>query len=195
MSSSGDAFPNLQTTSDHVTFPPRLDILPARILLFYFDKSHARAVLKTKPVNDAFCIGVGQYRRIVADIVATTDTELRAFILAAGVVKDVSKLRKQDLATALILGDYRKAAAERTRITALHTRLEMKTEKLRDKIGEFKGSETRLATMDSFIEADSIIRFKRHKASILSPGWAVGEVYSHRYPTRYSLKSSVEGES
>jgi hypothetical protein len=183
----------LTVCSDHITLPPRVDILPARILLFYFDKAHAHAVLKTKPVNEAFCIGVGQYRRIVADMAATTETELRAFILAAGVLKHVSRLRKKDLITALILGDYRKATAESTRITALHARLEMKTKELRTKVGELKCPEIKLASIDSFIEGNSIIKFERHRASMLSAGRAIGDAHPHRYPTRYSLTCSVEG--
>ena len=185
----------LATCRDHVTFPPRVDILPARILLFYFDNAHARVVLKTKPVNEAFCIGVGQYRRIVADIAATTETELRAFILAAGVIKNVSRLRKQDLMTALILGDYRKAAADRTRITALHTRLEIKAEELRKKVDELKFSDIKLAAMISYVEGGAM-KASKQRANSASIGRVVGEAYPHRYPTRYSLTaSSVEGDN
>lgn len=153
-------------------------------------------MLKTKPINETFCIGVGQYRRIVADIAATTETELRAFILAAGVVKNVSKVCKQDLMTALVLGDYRKAAADRTRITALHARLEMKNEELRKKVGELKFSDIKLAAMISYVEGGVMKVRKQRISSASRVDQVVGDVYPHRYPTRYSLTtSSVEEDS
>ncbi|KAF8514057.1 hypothetical protein JB92DRAFT_2830149 [Gautieria morchelliformis] len=181
---------------DHVTLPPRVDILPARILLFYFDNDHAHAVRKTKPINDAFYIGVGQYRRIVADIAATTETELRAFILAAGVVRNVSKLRKPDLIAALILGDYHKADAERIKITALHKRLELKAEKLRKTVADLEFADIKLAALLSYVEG-SAPKVTKNRASSGSMGRvrAGGEAHPHRYPTRYSLTTSSAEES
>jgi hypothetical protein len=175
--------------------PPRLDILPARILLFYFDNDHARAVRKMKPINEAFYVGVGQYRRIVADIATTTETELRAFVLGAGVVKNVSKLRKPDLIAALILGDYRKAVAEKVKITALYKRLELKAEELRKTVGDLEFSDMKLTALLSYLDGSPLTVTKQRASSGSMGRVRAGEVHPHRYPTRYSLTTPCAEES
>jgi len=172
---------------DHITFPSRTEILPSRVLLYYFDELQVRAVVKNKLVKDEFFID-GNYRRIVAEFAITGETELRAFVKAAGVVKNADKLRIQDLAAALLLGDYRKAAAERTKSQALHSRLEGKMKKLKEEEGKFKFLELKLADANVKVQ---VLTARVKKQGRDSMGQAGTEGYKHRYPTRFSLTSSV----
>jgi len=155
LESAEKPLPNHTTLPAHIhRFPAHR--LPAKILLFYYDSDHSHALAKTKSLKETFLFR-DMTISVAADVALSTDSVLQDVVKApAKFDSKVKKLRREELVTFIVLGDYNTAttAKEKAEETLLEQEIEIKTMRAWEQTlsRRFKRSQGRLLRAEALVK-------------------------------------------